>query len=196
VRAVAGAHGVSVPLELFVGAGILEPALPFEFPALIKLNCGDGSLGITPESVVHNAKEVSTQLARLRAEFPEHDVLVQEFLSGPEYSVGLIGNPGLGFTILPLLEVDYRRLDPQLPRILSYESKCDPQSLYGRHIAYREARLDERARQRLIDDAGRLFKRLGCRDYARFDFRADANGHNKLLDVNPNPAWCWDTAFS
>jgi hypothetical protein len=23
-----------------------------------------------------------------------------------------------------------------------------------------------------------------------FDFRADANGHCKLLDVNPNPAWC------
>ena len=38
----------------------------------------------------------------------------------------------------------------------------------------------------------RLFERLGCRDYARFDFRADANGEMKLLEVNPNPGWCWD----
>jgi D-alanine-D-alanine ligase len=192
VRAVASTHGVPVPSEIFVGAGILKPAIPFEFPALLKLNCGDGSLGTAPESVVHNAEEVQAQLARLRTEFPEQDVLVQEFLSGPEYSVGLIGNPGMGFTILPLLEVDYSRLDPRLPHILSYESKCDPQSLYWRQITYREAHIDEHARQRLIDYARLLFKRLGCRDYARFDFRADANGHSKLLDVNPNPAWCWD----
>ncbi len=27
---------------------------------------------------------------------------------------------------------------------------------------------------------------------ARFDFRADASGEIKLLEVNPNPGWCWD----
>ena len=37
-----------------------------------------------------------------------------------------------------------------------------------------------------------MFERLGCRDYARFDFRADAKGEIKLLEVNPNPGWCWD----
>ncbi|HSS64397.1 MAG TPA: D-alanine--D-alanine ligase, partial [Gammaproteobacteria bacterium] len=26
----------------------------------------------------------------------------------------------------------------------------------------------------------------------RFDFRADAEGNLKLMEVNPNPAWCWD----
>ena len=38
----------------------------------------------------------------------------------------------------------------------------------------------------------RLFQRLGCRDYARFDWRLDANGTPRLLEVNPNPGWCWD----
>ncbi len=33
---------------------------------------------------------------------------------------------------------------------------------------------------------------MGCRDYARFDYRADAKGEIKLLEVNPNPGWCWD----
>ena len=37
-----------------------------------------------------------------------------------------------------------------------------------------------------------LFERLDCTDYARFDFRADAKGEIKLLEVNPNPGWCWD----
>jgi D-alanine-D-alanine ligase len=37
-----------------------------------------------------------------------------------------------------------------------------------------------------------LFQRLGCRDYARFDWRLDGNQTPRLLEVNPNPGWCWD----
>ena len=37
-----------------------------------------------------------------------------------------------------------------------------------------------------------LFERLGCRDYARFDWRLDSNGTPRLLEANPNPGWCWD----
>jgi hypothetical protein len=44
----------------------------------------------------------------------------------------------------------------------------------------------------MVDAALLLFQRLGCRDYARFDFRADPEGRPKLLEVNPNPGWCWD----
>ena len=33
---------------------------------------------------------------------------------------------------------------------------------------------------------------LETRGYARFDFRADRHGVTKLLEVNPNPGWCWD----
>ncbi len=46
--------------------------------------------------------------------------------------------------------------------------------------------------QQLVENSARLFERLGCRDYARFDYRADAKGEIKLLEVNPNPGWCWD----
>jgi D-alanine-D-alanine ligase len=52
--------------------------------------------------------------------------------------------------------------------------------------------LPDQKQQQLIDNSSRLFERLGCRDYARFDFRADAKGEIKLLEVNPNPGWCWD----
>jgi len=52
--------------------------------------------------------------------------------------------------------------------------------------------LSENEQARLVDYSSRLFERLGCRDYARFDFRTDAEGTTKLLEVNPNPGWCWD----
>ena len=37
-----------------------------------------------------------------------------------------------------------------------------------------------------------LFERLELRDYGRFDWRLNAEGQPKLLEVNPNPGWCWD----
>ncbi len=79
-----------------------------------------------------------------------------------------------------------------MPQLLSYESKWIPDSPYWSQISYREARLDEEARRKIIDYSSILFERLGCRDYARFDFRADAEGEIRLLEVNPNPGWCWD----
>src|SRR5207344_493292 len=79
-----------------------------------------------------------------------------------------------------------------LPRLLPYESKWVPDSPYWSQVGYREARLDEETRRKMIDYSNILFERLGCRDYARFDFRADAKGEIKLLEVNPNPGWCWD----
>ncbi len=81
------------------------------FPAILKPNYGDSSEGITKDAVVTNEKALLDYLDKLRAQFPRRPVLVQEFLTGTEYSVGLIGNPDQGLRALPLLEVDYSRLD-------------------------------------------------------------------------------------
>jgi len=192
VRAVAMTLDVPVPLETYVRPGDQGATLPSVFPALLKPNTGDSSQGITKDAVVYNEKALLDYLDRLRLEFPRRGVLVQEYLTGGEYSVGLVGNPDQGLRALPILEVDYSRLDASLPRILGYESKWEPDSPYWTQLRYQEAHLSEIAQQQLIEHSARLFERLGCRDYARFDFRADAKGEIKLLEVNPNPGWCWD----
>ena len=191
-RAVAMTLDVPVPLETYVRPGDQGATLPSVFPALLKPNTGDSSQGITMDAVVRNEKALLDYLDRLRVEFPKRSVLVQEYLTGAEYSVGMIGNPDQGLRALPILEVDFSRLDPSLPKILGYESKWEPDSPYWTQIRYQEASLSEIAQQQLVEHSARLFERLGCRDYARFDFRADANGEIKLLEVNPNPGWCWD----
>ncbi len=192
VRAVAQGLDVPVPLETYVRPGDQGATLPSVFPALLKPNYGDSSQGITKDAVVNNEKSLLDYLERLRHEFPRRPILVQEYLTGPEYTVALIGNPDQGLRALALLEVDYSRLDPNLPRILGYESKWEPDSPYWTQIRYHEANLPEHVQSQLIEHSARLFERLGCRDYARFDFRADAKGEIKLLEVNPNPGWCWD----
>ncbi len=192
VRAVAHSLDVPVPLETYVRPSDQGATLPSVFPALLKPNTGDSSQGITKDAVVHNERSLLDYLDRLRTEFPRRGVLVQEYLTGAEYSVGMIGNPDIGLRALPLLEVDFSRLDPSLPKILGYESKWEPDSPYWTQIKYHEATLPDNIQQQLIEHSARLFERLGCRDYARFDFRADAKGEIKLLEVNPNPGWCWD----
>ncbi|MBE7558214.1 methyltransferase domain-containing protein [bacterium] len=192
VNSIAASLDIPVPLETYYNPDDQSATLPSVFPALVKPNFGDSSLGITQNAVVVTPDELISYLAVLREELPGRSVLIQEFLSGAEFGVGIIGNPGLSYRVLPLLEVDYSGLDPNLPRILGYESKWIPDSPYWTQIRYHEARLDDETRQKLVDYSTILFERLGCRDYARFDFRADANGVVKLLEVNPNPGWCWD----
>ena len=192
VRAIAASLDVPVPLETFYDPADQAATLPSTFPALVKPNFGDSSIGITQNAVVRSPEQLLSYLEELRHELPGRSVLIQEFLAGPEYSVGVVGNPGLSYRILPALEVDYSGLDPTLPPILGYESKWVPDSPYWTQIRYHQARIDEDTKRKLYDYSHRLFERLDCRDYARFDYRTDDDGEIKLLEVNPNPGWCWD----
>ena len=190
VRAVAAAHAVPVPDEAF-----LRPSdeLPdFNYPAFVKPNRGDGSVGISEAAIVGDARAARARIDALREELPGCDILLQEFLSGTEFGFGLIGNTETGFTALPMLEVDYSKLDPKLPRLLSYGSKVDPESPYWTDIRFGPASLDDTAQQQVQEWCTSLYDRLQLRDYARFDFRADREGQLKLMEINPNPAWCWD----
>lgn len=192
VRAIAQELEIPVPLESLAASDDLAGTIPSIYPSLIKPARGDGSLGITKDAVVRTTSEAAAYLSRLREELPQVPLLVQEYLDGPEYSVGIVGNPGYWYKVLPVLEVDYSGLPDGKPHILAYESKWDPDSPYWTDIRYKRAQLEESARSFLIDNSLRLFERLECRDYARVDFRTDGEGTIKLLEVNPNPGWCWD----
>ncbi|HUT25202.1 MAG TPA: methyltransferase domain-containing protein [Sumerlaeia bacterium] len=192
VSRIAQSVDLPVPMESYIGADDTVATLPSAFPALVKPNFGDSSMGITKNAVVHSADELFSYVEWLRNTFGSCAILIQEFLTGPEYSIGIVGNPGLTYTVFPPLEVDYSALDPDLPAILGYESKWVPDSPYWSQISYKQANIDDETRRQMQDYSNVLFERLGCRDYARFDFRTDAEGTIKLLEVNPNPGWCWD----
>jgi len=192
VRAIAEGLDIPVPLETLSDPDDQGATLPSVLPALVKPALGDSSVGITVRSVVDSPRALLDRMRELRSELPGRPLLIQELLTGPEYSVGLIGNPGQGYEFLPVLEVDYSELPEGLPHILGYESKWLPDSPYWTHLRYRPAELAEERIRELWDWSARLFERLGCRDYARVDFRCDAEGRPKLLEVNPNPGWCWD----
>jgi D-alanine-D-alanine ligase len=192
VNGIARSLEIPVPEETCFDPADRGATIPSVFPALVKPACGDSSIGITKQAVVYDAEQLIDRLSAVREELPGVPILVQEFLPGAEYTVAIVGNPGLSYEVLPILEVDYDNLDAGLPRILSYESKWEPESPYWSQIRYIESKAPVELKNSLFDTSVLLFQKLDCRDYARFDFRADAHGVPKLLEVNPNPGWCWD----
>jgi D-alanine-D-alanine ligase len=196
VRLIAEALGFDVPAERFVPAAEVSTAVVPVFPALIKPNTADGSVGITKNAVVNDRNEARDYLGWLASELPGRDVLIQEYLPGTEYGLGIIGNPDDKFLPLPMLEVDFSGLPAGLAPILSFESKTDPGSPYWHDIRLKPAGLAETRQQELAERCRGLFRRLCLRDYGRFDFRTAADGHIKLMEVNPNPAWAYDAKLA
>ena len=117
--------------------------------------------------------------------------MVEQFLTGKDLTIGIIGNPPDNYLVLPILEEDYSNLPPELPRICGYEAKWQPDSPYW-NIKSIKAELPDEIVLTIENCSLKLFERLECRDYVRFDWRLDKDGNPKLLEVNPNPGWCWD----
>jgi D-alanine-D-alanine ligase len=122
----------------------------------------------------------------------ERPVLVEEFLTGADLTIGILGNPPDDYQILPLGMTYYGELSADLPPICGYESKWDPDSPYWTQLKFIPAVLPEETHRRITDWSLQLATRLECRDYVRLDWRCDTQGEPKLLEVNPNPGWCWD----
>jgi D-alanine-D-alanine ligase len=177
---------------MFINPGDTSFELPFDFPVLVKPNFGDSSFGITQQSVANDSEELVNAIAGIREKFGyEKPILVEEFLIGKDLSLGIIGNPPESYTVLPIIEEDYSALPADLPRICGYEAKWMPDSPYW-NIKSIPAELDSETQKSLIEQSLKLFERLECQDYCRFDWRLDGKGVPRLLEVNPNPGWCWD----
>jgi D-alanine-D-alanine ligase len=192
VRGAAKEMGIPVPDAVFVKPEDSTFELPFEFPAIVKPDLGDSSFGITARSVAQRPEELLDAVLEVRQKFGyEKPLLVEEFLPGKDLSVGVIGTPPSSYTVLPITEEDYSTVPPELPRICGYEAKWCPDSPYWGIKSVR-AELPPDTEKAIVEWCVALSERLECRDYVRFDWRLDAAGTPKLLEVNPNPGWCWD----
>jgi len=192
VRGISKEMDIPVPDAIFIKPGDNVFDLPLYFPAIVKPNFGDSSFGITQRCVVKNGEELINAISEIRENFGyDQSIIVEQFLTGKDLTLGIIGNPPDQYRILPISEDDYSELPPELPRICGYEAKWLPDSPYWK-IKSILAVLPEKTRDIIETCSLKLFERLECRDYARFDWRLDAEGNPKLLEVNPNPGWCWD----
>ncbi|MFX0033525.1 MAG: methyltransferase domain-containing protein [Promethearchaeota archaeon] len=192
IRGIARDLDIPVPESIFVKPEEKIIDLPLYFPAIVKPNFGDSSFGITQNSVVENGEQLLNAIRDIRDKFGyDKPILIEQFLPGKDLSVGIIGNPPYDYIILPIIEEDYSSLPQDLPKICGYEAKWLPDSPYW-NIKSVPAKLPDDVIQIIENSSLKLFIRLECKDYTRFDWRLDGDGNPKLLEVNPNPGWCWD----
>ena len=193
IRGIAKEMGVPVADGLYIKPEDNVFEMNIDFPVIVKPNFGDSSFAITKESVCNDLEELNDAIVRIREKVGyEKPVLLEEFLTGKDLTIGIIGNPPDPYTFLPIVEEDYSDLPPDLPRICGYEAKWIADSPYFKLLKSVPANLPEETEKVIMEHCLRLFERLDCKDYVRFDWRLDQDGVPKLLEVNPNPGWCWD----
>jgi D-alanine-D-alanine ligase len=191
VRAIAKDMGIPVPKGILINPEDTKFKVPFGFPVIIKPAMGDGGFGITKENVVNSFEEFINVISNLRGNLGyDKPILVEEFLTGKDLTFGIIGNPPDHIS-LPIIEEDYSSLPDGYPKICGYEAKWLSDSPYW-GINSVPADLPRETEKFIKESSLKLFERLGCRDYCRFDWRLDEDGNPRLLEVNPNPSWCWD----
>jgi len=148
------------------------------FPAFIKPAHEGSSKGIRLGSQVDNWEQMA-EVVRGLLELYQQAVMVEEFIAGDEVTVGIVGNfPPVvlgAMRILPKRGGDF---------IYSLEVKRD----WERMVDYEcPAQLEASILCQITDSSLRAFKVLGCRDFARLDFRVSPQGKPYFLEINPLP---------
>jgi len=176
--------GLSTADFFVVEEGPVEEC-PVGWPVIVKPGLQDASVGLDQNSVVTNLERLNERVAYLLETYGP-PVLVEEFLRGREFNVGLIESPEL--RALPVSEIVFVEQEPGYWPIVTYDAKWKPGSRdYEATPAKYPAEVSLRLAQRLQALAKQAFRLLGCRDYARVDFRVRPNGKPCILEVNPNP---------
>ncbi len=157
------------------------------FPLIVKPAYEGSSKGLSEKSKVENITELRQQIEYIVKTYRQ-SALVEEFVSGSEYTVAIIGNSPP--------EV----LDPVQIRI---DGKCKLGNKFYTFARIKSSRLeyvcsdkmDKDLKERLMSLALRTYKALDCRDFGRVDFRVDEDNNPYVLEINPLPSLSSEDVF-
>jgi D-alanine-D-alanine ligase len=155
-------------------------------PAIVKPLYEGSSKGIRDNSVIFKTKDLYERIHEVIRLYNE-PVIVERFLSGREFTVGVLGNyPNL--EILPIVEINHGMLPPGAAPIYSYEAKWiwdtpdKPLKIFSC-----PADLTADLKRRIEHVITRTCAILRIRDWSRIDVRLDEKGEPNILEVNPLP---------
>lgn len=195
VKDILTANGIRTPLhQVFKVSDRIVLKEEMTFPLIVKPSHEDASVGISDRSVVESMNELRRQVRFIWEEF-EQPALVEQYIEGRELNVAIMGN---GKPIaLPISEIDFSGLHPDMRRIVSYAAKWLNGTVeYHGTKGVCPAELPPKIEAELKETALRCYELVGCRDYARVDFRLTAEGTAYVLEVNPNPDISDDAGFA
>lgn len=147
-----------------------------EFPLIVKPRRTHSSRGITPRAVVHDEPSLRRQVAWVQREYG--DAICEAYIDGRELTVSIIGD-----AVLAVAEIDFSRLPPQLPRIVTWDGKwVEDSEEYGGTAPFFPDHVPPEAPQIALAAA----REAGCHGYTRVDMRIGVAG-SYVIDINANP---------
>ena len=175
-KQIARGHGIATPDFALVATPADAAAVDLPLPLFVKPVAEGTSKGVDAGSLVTDRAALVERCTALLARFAQ-PVLVERFLPGREFTVGILGT---GTTARALATLEVLLLERADAKVYSYRNKAEWQ---GR-VEYRL--LETGALRREVEAlALATWRCLGCRDAGRVDVRLDERGAPQLIEVNP-----------
>jgi D-alanine-D-alanine ligase len=175
-----------------------EPLRPeLKFPLFVKPAREGTGMGVDARAIVNNEPELRERVEYVIRMYNQ-PALVEVFLPGREFTVGILGRYDTvlysrrpewydkdGFLRLPILELDSSR--SVTPGVYGIEAKAQSVGTQGAPEYICPAPVDPDLMTKLHHFAYRAHIVLGALDVSRTDFRLDADGNPRLLEINTLP---------
>jgi D-alanine-D-alanine ligase len=152
-----------------------------KYPLFVKPAWEGSSKGIQHNSKVNRKEELMVAVGHLLKYYPNQPILVEEYISGREFTVGVLGNQCP--YILGVMEISPRSKEGE-DFFYSREVKRDWQN----RVIYRcPPEIDNFLKKDLERVAKEAFVAFECRDVSRVDMRVDEFGNVYFIEINPLP---------
>jgi D-alanine-D-alanine ligase len=162
-------HGLPTP-EFWFFSSPDEDMTNVTYPVIVKPKMEAVSMGMR---VVDNIDDLRDAVREVNENFRQQ-ALVERFIAGREFAVGLLGN-GSELEVLPIVEFDLG--DPD-----AIQSNTDKLKKPVEKVC--PAQVSPELTQEMTRLARDSFRVLGINDFARIDLRMDSEGNLYILELN------------
>lgn len=161
----------------FTGSEPLDDDLKDLFPLFVKPESEAQSVGVDSLSKVNNEEEMRAKIRQIIRDY-NSPVLVEEYLPGREFTVGILEMPDGSITALPVIELVFEEGSP-------YQTIDRKASGKTKYVC--PADIDKDLEEKLHFYSERTFRALRADTYMRVDCRLDRNGNPVVIEANIMP---------
>ncbi len=156
-----------------------------KLPLIVKPLREEASRGISQASVVDSEDSLFERVKFIH-ESVKDDAIVEEYIEGREFYVGVLGNKRI--KVLPLREMKFGEVGGDEPRIATYKAKWDYdyRQKWGIKNVF-AGRLPNGLTEKIEEVCKRTYKALNMQCYARFDIRITSDSKIYIIEANANP---------
>jgi len=159
----------------------------FKFPLIVKPRFEGSSKGLTEDSRVENTQDLQKQIEYIIDTYKQ-PALIEEFISGEEFTVAVVGNDPP--QVLPIVQI---KIDGRFKLNKKFYTFAHIRSNRVEYIC--PAHIKKDLAKEISSLALKTYQAVECRDFGRVDFRVDKQGNPYVLEINPLPSLSTEDVF-